>query len=67
MRVRLPIGDTLTAADAGLHTFVNAATQRKRATQVLTVTDTQDGTLTAIDSITVVWGPCQGALTRDGG
>jgi adhesin/invasin len=45
---------TFTAADAGVHTFVNKMTRKKRGTQTLTVTDTQDSELTATDTITVL-------------
>jgi hypothetical protein len=44
---------TFTAGDAGVHTFASAAILRKRGTQTLTVTDTQNSALTATDSINV--------------
>jgi uncharacterized delta-60 repeat protein len=49
----LPADYTFTAADAGVHTFVSKATLRKRGTQTITVTDTQNSALTATDSINV--------------
>ena len=49
----LPASYTFTAADAGVHTFVNAAVLRKRGKQTITVTDTLDSTLAATDGIDV--------------
>src|SRR5262249_35762135 len=49
----LPANYTFKAADAGVHTFANAATLRKKGTQTLTVTDLADSALTATDSISV--------------
>jgi hypothetical protein len=48
----LPANYTFTAADAGVHTFTGLVL-RKRGKQTLTVTDTQDSALTAIDNIKV--------------
>jgi hypothetical protein len=48
----LPANYTFTAADAGVHTFVNVIL-RKRGKQTLSVTDTQNSALTATDSISV--------------
>jgi hypothetical protein len=53
-RATLPASYTFTAADAGVHTFLNAAILRKRGKPTLTVTDTLNGALTATDSIYVV-------------
>ncbi len=50
----LPANYTFKASDAGVHTFVNGVKLRKRGTQTLTVTDTQNSSLTATDSIVVV-------------
>jgi hypothetical protein len=50
----LPMDYTFTAADAGVHTFVNKIILRKRGTQTITVTDTLDGSLTGSDSLTVL-------------
>jgi len=50
----LPTNYTFTAADAGVHTFTNAAILKKKGTQTLTVTDTKNSALTATDSIDVV-------------
>jgi hypothetical protein len=44
---------TFTAGDAGVHTFVSKAILRKRGTQTITVTDTQNSALTATDSVNV--------------
>ncbi len=49
----LPANFTFKAGDAGVHTFVNGVTMKKKGTQTLTVTDTQNSALTATDSITV--------------
>jgi hypothetical protein len=49
----LPADYTFTASDAGVHTFSNLAILRKRGTQTLSVTDTQNSALTASDSINV--------------
>jgi uncharacterized delta-60 repeat protein len=49
----LPADYTFTAADAGVHTFSNLAILRKRGTQTVTVTDTQNSALTATDSVNV--------------
>ena len=48
-----PTGTTFTAADAGVHTFTSTAILRKRGTQTLSVTDTQNSALTTTDSINV--------------
>jgi hypothetical protein len=48
----LPKNYTFTAGDAGVHTFTNLVL-RKRGTQTLSVTDTQNSALTATDSISV--------------
>jgi uncharacterized delta-60 repeat protein len=50
----LPANYTFTAGDAGVHTFVSQTILRKRGTQTITVTDTQNSALTATDSINVV-------------
>jgi hypothetical protein len=47
----LPANYTFTAADAGVHQFVNAVILRRLGQQTLTVTDTQNSALTASDSI----------------
>jgi hypothetical protein len=49
----LPANYSFTAADAGVHTFTSKFILRKRGTQTLTVTDTQNSALTATDSINV--------------
>ena len=49
----LPANYTFTAADAGVHTFTNTFILKKKGTQTLTVTDTQNSALTATDSIQV--------------
>jgi hypothetical protein len=49
----LPASYTFTAADAGVHTCVNAAILRKKGTQTLTVTDLANGALTTTVSINV--------------
>ncbi len=43
----LPANYTFTAGDAGVHTFVNKTTLRKRGTRSITVTDTHNSGLTA--------------------
>jgi hypothetical protein len=48
----LPRDYTFKASDAGVHTFTGLVL-RKRGNQTLTVTDTQNSSLTATDSITV--------------
>jgi uncharacterized repeat protein (TIGR03803 family) len=48
----LPKNYTFTATDAGVHTFIGVIL-RKKGKQTLTVTDTQDGALTATDNISV--------------
>ncbi|HTU94128.1 MAG TPA: hypothetical protein VMF69_28880 [Gemmataceae bacterium] len=49
----LPANYTFTASDAGVYTFTNAFILKKKGTQTLTVTDTQNSALTASDSINV--------------
>jgi hypothetical protein len=49
----LPANYTFTASDAGVHTFTSMTILRKRGTQTLTVTDTQNSSLSATDSINV--------------
>ena len=49
----LPANYTFTAADAGLHTFTNKTTLKKKGTQTITVTDTLNSALTATVSISV--------------
>jgi uncharacterized repeat protein (TIGR03803 family) len=49
----LPANYTFTAADAGVHTFSNLFTLRKKGTQTLTVVDLANGALTATDGISV--------------
>jgi hypothetical protein len=49
----LPADYTFTAADAGVHTFTRTATLRKRGSQTLSVTDTQNSALTTTDSLNV--------------
>jgi hypothetical protein len=49
----LPANYTFTASDAGVHTFTNAFIFKKRGTQTLTATDTQNGALTVADDINV--------------
>ncbi len=49
----LPADYTFTAADQGVHTFTSTAILRKRGTQTLSVTDTQNSTLTTTDNINV--------------
>jgi hypothetical protein len=49
----LPANYTFTANDAGVHTFVNKTTLKKRGTQTVTITDSADG-LAASVSINVV-------------
>jgi adhesin/invasin len=50
----LPANYTFTATDAGVHTFTNAFTLRKRGTQTITVTDVVKGALTATDGLNVL-------------
>ncbi len=49
----LPANYTFKASDNGVHTFTNGVTLKKKGTQTLTVTDTQNSALTATDSISV--------------
>jgi hypothetical protein len=49
----LPANYTFTAADAGVHSFTNQATLKKKGKQTLTATDTQNSSLTATATITV--------------
>jgi hypothetical protein len=49
----LPANYTFTAGDAGVHTFTSTAILRKRGTQTLSVTDTQNSALTTTDTINV--------------
>jgi hypothetical protein len=49
----LPKNYTFTAADGGVHTFVNAALFPKKGKKTITVTDIVNGALTATDSISV--------------
>jgi hypothetical protein len=49
----LPANYKFTAADAGVHTFTNKTTLKKKGTQTLTVTDTQNSELTATVDISV--------------
>jgi uncharacterized delta-60 repeat protein len=49
----LPADYTFTAADAGVHSFTSTAILRKRGTQTLSVTDTQNSALTTTESINV--------------
>ncbi len=49
----LPANYTFTSADAGVHTFSNAAILKKKGTQTITVTDTNNSALTATDDIRV--------------
>jgi hypothetical protein len=48
----LPSNHAFTASDSGVHTFTGLVL-RKKGKQTITVTDTQDGTLTATDTINV--------------
>ncbi len=50
----LPANYTFTAADAGVHTFVNKTTLKKKGMQTTTVADTKNKDLTATDSIDVL-------------
>jgi uncharacterized delta-60 repeat protein len=50
----LPANYTLTAADAGVHTFSGLVFQKRHSTQTLTVTDTLSSSLTVTDIITVI-------------
>jgi uncharacterized delta-60 repeat protein len=50
----LPTDYTFTAGDAGVHTFTSNVILRKRATQTLSVTDTQNSALTTTDTISVM-------------
>ena len=49
----LPANYTFTASDAGVHTFTNAFIFKKKGTDTLTATDTQNGALTVTDDINV--------------
>ena len=49
----LPPDYTFTAGDAGVHTFTSTAILRKRGTQTLSVTDTQNSALTTTDTVNV--------------
>jgi uncharacterized repeat protein (TIGR03803 family) len=49
----LPKSYTFTAADAGVHTFVNQVILRRKGKQTLTATDTLNSALTAIDTVNV--------------
>jgi hypothetical protein len=49
----LPKDYTFMAADAGVHTFTNQVTLRKKGKQTITATDTANSALTATDSISV--------------
>jgi hypothetical protein len=49
----LPADYTFTAADAGVHTFTSTAILRKRGTQTLSVTDTQNSALSTTDNLNV--------------
>jgi hypothetical protein len=49
----LPPNYTFTAADAGVHTFVNKTTLRSQGRKTVTVTDTLNSALTGTDIITV--------------
>jgi hypothetical protein len=49
----LPANYAFKASDAGLHTFTNKMTLKKKGTQTLTVTDTQNSELTATINISV--------------
>jgi hypothetical protein len=53
-RPKLPANYTFTAADKGVHAFVNAAILRRKGKQTISVTDTLNSALTATDSINVV-------------
>jgi hypothetical protein len=50
----LPANYTFTATDAGVHTFTNALTLRKRGTQTIRVTDVVKSALTASARINVL-------------
>jgi hypothetical protein len=50
----LPANYTFTATDAGVHTFTNAFTLRKRGTQTIRVTDVVNSALTATDGLNVL-------------
>jgi hypothetical protein len=50
----LPANYTFTATDAGVHTFTNAFTLRKRGTQTITVTEVVHSALTATDGLNVL-------------
>jgi adhesin/invasin len=49
----LPADYTFTAGDAGVHTFANMTTLKKKGKQTISVTDTLNGALSATDSISV--------------
>jgi hypothetical protein len=49
----LPADYTFTAADAGVHKFLNQVILRKKGKQTLTITDTLNSGLTATVTITV--------------
>ena len=49
----LPANYTFTAADAGVHTFTNAAILKKKGTDTLTVTDLVNSALTTTDDVNV--------------
>jgi uncharacterized delta-60 repeat protein len=49
----LPPNYTFTASDGGVHTFTGQFILSKKGTKTITVTDTQNSTLTATDSINV--------------
>src|SRR6516162_2877767 len=50
----LPADYTFTAADNGLHTFVNGVTMQTAGTQTITVTDTSSSAFTSTMSLSVV-------------
>ncbi len=49
----LPADYTFTAGDAGVHTFVNKATLKKKGVQTITVTDTLNSALNSTDTFDV--------------
>ena len=53
-KTTLPANYTFTATDAGVHTFTNAFTLRKRGTQTIRVTDLVNSALTATDGLNVL-------------